>query len=34
MGDPIDKPMTEWEESFVPMEFRRRREDHAIGADG
>ncbi len=35
MGDLIDKPMTEWEESFVPMEFQAAaRKTTLIGADG
>jgi hypothetical protein len=35
MGDLIDKPVTEWDESFVPMEFQAAaRKTTLIGPDG
>ncbi|MFO0552938.1 MAG: DUF4105 domain-containing protein [Polyangiaceae bacterium] len=35
MGDLIDKPTTEWDESFVPMEFQKLlRKVTVVGEDG
>jgi hypothetical protein len=35
MGDLIDKPRTQWEESFIPMEFQKvLRDVKIVGADG
>lgn len=35
MGDLIDKPVTEWDEDFIPMEFQKTlRKVTVVGADG